>query len=75
MQVKMTKLMEWVGALIGFLAFYLYLLKSISEESSFLPDEVKLHITLLPIHLVILFGVSIATRFIQYYEMKLSLEM
>lgn len=71
----MTKLMEWVGALIGFLAFYLYLLKSISEESSFLPDEVKLHITLLPIHLVILFGVSIATRFIQYYEMKLSLEM
>lgn len=53
----MTKLMEWLGALIAFLAFYLYL---ISGESN-LSDELQLHIKLLPIYLVILFGVSTLT--------------
>lgn len=50
----MTKLMEWLGALIAFLAFYLYL---ITGESN-LSDEWQLHIKLLPIYLIILFGVS-----------------
>lgn len=54
----MTKLMEWLAALIAFLAFYMYL---VTGESS-LRDEFQLHIKLMPIYLVILFGVSKKTR-------------
>lgn len=56
---KMTKLMEWLAALIAFLAFYLYLYKFVVTGESNLSETVQLHITLLPIHLVVLFGVSL----------------
>lgn len=50
----MTKLMEWLGVMIAFLAVYLYL---ITGETN-LSNELMLHIKLLPIYLVGLFGVS-----------------
>lgn len=53
----MTKLMEWLGALFAFLAVYVYL---IAGESN-LSDELQLHIKLLPIYLLFLFGVSTFT--------------
>lgn len=51
----MTKLMEWVAVLVAFLAVYLYL---IAGETN-LSDDLMLHIKLLPIYLVGLFGVRI----------------
>lgn len=51
----MTKLMEWLSALIAFLAVYLYLLTGESK----LPEEMQLHIKFLPIYLIGMFGVSI----------------
>lgn len=47
--------MEWLTALIAFLAVYLYLLTGESK----LPEEMQLHIKLLPIYLIGMFGVSI----------------
>lgn len=49
----MTKLMEWLGAAIAFLAVYLYI---ITGETN-LSDELMLHIILLPIYLIGSFGV------------------
>lgn len=46
--------MEWLGAIFAFLAVYSYL---ITGESN-LSDELQLHIKLLPIYLIISFGVS-----------------
>lgn len=57
----MTKLMEWLAALAAFLAFYLYLYMHVTTGESNLSEGLQLHIILLPIHLVILFGVSIIT--------------
>ncbi|XP_055315567.1 dolichol-phosphate mannosyltransferase subunit 3 [Sitodiplosis mosellana] len=48
----MTKLMEWLGALIGFLAVYLYLLTGEPKVS----EEMMLHIKFLPIYLIGMFG-------------------
>lgn len=47
--------MEWLGALIGFLAVYLYIVAG----DTTLSDNFMLHFKLLPIYLVGLFGVSI----------------
>lgn len=50
----MTKLMEWLGAFIAFLAVYLYL---ITGEPK-VPEEMMLHIKFLPIYFIGMFGVS-----------------
>lgn len=50
----MTKLMEWIGALIGFGAVYLYL---ITGEPK-VPEELEMHVKFLPIYLIGMFGVS-----------------
>lgn len=50
----MTKLMEWVGALIAFAGVYVYLITGKSEFG----DELQPHVKLLPIYAIIAFGVS-----------------
>lgn len=49
----MTKLMEWLGVLVACLAVYLYLIAGGLNLS----DDLMLHIKLLPIYAVGLFGV------------------
>ncbi|XP_031620079.1 dolichol-phosphate mannosyltransferase subunit 3 [Contarinia nasturtii] len=48
----MTKLMEWLGVLIGFLAVYVYLLTGEPKFS----EEMMIHIKFLPIYLIGMFG-------------------
>ena len=57
--LKMTKLMEWLSALIAFLAVYLYLLTGEPK----LPEEMQSLIKYLPIYLIGTFGVSITTNY------------
>lgn len=56
----MTKLMEWLSALIAFLAVYVYLLTGESK----LPEEMQEHIKFLPIYLIGMFGVSTTANYI-----------
>ena len=59
----MTKLVEWLSLGSAFIAFWLYLLKGDAIEVT---DGNRLHILLLPLYLVILFG--LVSLFIVIYR-------
>lgn len=62
--------MEWLAALAAFLAFYSYLYLHVTTGETNLSEGLQLHIILLPIHLIILFGVSVSSFVIEHPQLE-----